>query len=311
LQAAQTDKARLWYEASCAGGIPIIRTLDYAMQANNIVEIMGIINGTTNFILTKMSEEGLDYAAALKLAQQLGYAEANPAADVEGYDAMYKLSILSSLAFRTHIPYTGISREGIDKVSARDIAEGKAMGYTVKLLGIARRGADGKVEARVNPAFVPLEHPLAGVRGAFNAVYLKGDFVGNIMLYGSGAGAHPTGSAIVSDVVMAAQSMYNVQYTMYNKGQVSKSVVFEDNYISKYYFSITAEDKAGVLAKVTAVLGKYGVSLVSLVQRGADGGQAFISFLTHETYEQSMKKAMAEIGKLGEVAKVESLIRVI
>ncbi|MCL2370871.1 MAG: homoserine dehydrogenase [Firmicutes bacterium] len=306
LKSAETDSARIFFEASCAGGIPIIRTLEQGMQANNITQIMGIINGTTNFILDKMSEEGLSYSDALKIAQDLGYAEANPAADVEGYDAMYKLSILSSLAFGKHIPYTGICREGIDKISARDIAEGKAMGYTLKLLGIAQN-SDGKIEARVNPAFVPDKHPLAGVRGAFNAVYLKGDYVGDIMLYGSGAGAHPTGSAIVSDVIVAIGMRGKKAKKKVSKGEPK----FNYNYSSKYYFSITAEDKAGSLAKVTALLGKCGVSLASLVQKEVTNGQAYISFLTHCTYEQSMQKAIGEITKLDCVSSVESLIRVI
>jgi len=309
LKSAETNRARLFFEASCAGGIPIIRTLEQGMQANNIVEIMGIINGTTNFILDNMSEEGLNYAEALKIAQELGYAEANPSADVEGYDAMYKLSILSSLAFGKEVSYTGISREGINKISIRDINEGKEMGYTLKLLGIARNEGN-KVEARVHPAFVPNKHPLAGVRGAFNAVYLKGDFVGDIMLYGSGAGAYPTGSAVVSDIVMAAGALKSKSA---NKRKVKSGgqVKFNNNYQSKYYFSILAEDKAGALAKITAIFGKCGVNLASLVQREIHGGQAFISFMTHKTLEQSMQKAMAEISKLECVESVETLIRVI
>jgi len=308
LKSAEANGARLFFEASCAGGIPIIRTLEQGMQANNIIEIMGIINGTTNFILDKMSEEGLGYTEALKIAQELGYAEANPSADVEGYDAMYKLSILSSLAFGKEVPYAGISREGIDKISTRDIAEGKEMGYTLKLLGIAMNEGS-KVEARVHPVFVPNKHPLAGVRGAFNAVYLKGDFVGDIMLYGSGAGAHPTGSAIVSDIIMAAETLKNKKYK--KKIKSGGQVKFNNNYQSKYYFSIFAEDKAGILAKITAIFGRCGVNLASLVQKETHGGQAFVSFMTHKTFEQSMQKALAEISKLECVLSVETLIRVI
>ena len=193
---AKAHGAGLYFEASCVGGVPIIRTLNESMQANHICELYGIINGTTNYILTKMTEEGLSYETALREAQQLGYAEFNPSADVDGFDAVYKLAILSSLAFHTSIPYTHIYREGITRITADDIKSANELGYVVKLLAIGRREGN-RIEARVHPTFVPKDHPLASVRGAFNAVLLTGDFVDDIMLYGRGAGARPTGSAIV------------------------------------------------------------------------------------------------------------------
>lgn len=187
----------LYFEASCVGGVPIIRTLLDGVQANRITEMMGIINGTTNFILTKMAEENEDYAAALKEAQRLGYAEADPTNDVEGYDAMYKLSILSSLAFHTKVPYGKVCREGISSVDKVDIAFGKQLGYTLKLLAIGKN-TDKGIEVRVHPTFIKNSHPLAGVSDSFNAVYLKGDAMDDVMLYGRGAGALPTGSSVVS-----------------------------------------------------------------------------------------------------------------
>ena len=191
---AQETKAGMYFEATCGGGIPVIRTLTQAMQANTLLQIKGIINGTTNYILTRMSNEGASYADVLADAQALGFAEADPTADVEGYDASYKLSILSSLAFNRFLPVELIYREGISNVQAEDIAIGKQLGYTIKLLAIAKL-IDGKIEARVHPVFLKNSHPLASVSGSFNGVFLVGDNVGDIMLYGRGAGSLPTGSA--------------------------------------------------------------------------------------------------------------------
>ena len=200
---ARRNCCGLYFEASCVGGVPIIRTLLDGVQANCISEMMGIINGTTNYILTKMAEENEDYAAALKEAQKLGYAEADPTNDVEGFDAMYKLSILSSLAFHTKVPYTKVFREGISSVDKTDIAFGKQLGYTLKLLAIGKNTSKG-IEVRVHPTFIKNSHPLASVHDSFNAVFLKGDAMDDIMLYGRGAGALPTGSSVVSDVIYAA-----------------------------------------------------------------------------------------------------------
>ena len=201
--AAERGGGGLYFEASCAGGIPIIRTLTDGMQANRVTSLKGIVNGTTNYILSRMSDEGVDYAACLKDAQALGYAEADPTADVEGFDAMYKNSILSSLAYKKRVPVDRIYREGISGIAVEDINYGKELGYTLKLLAVSKN-RDGKIEARVHPAFLPSGHPLSSVSGSFNAVYVHGDSVDDIMLYGRGAGALPTGSAIVSDIVFAA-----------------------------------------------------------------------------------------------------------
>ena len=214
-RAAKRQNAGLYFEASCVGGVPIIRTLLDGVQANVITSMMGIINGTTNYILSKMTDEGSSYEDCLKEAQRLGYAEANPTADVEGFDAAYKLSILSSLAFHTKVPFSKVFREGITGVSKEDIADGKTMGYVLKLLAIGKQSHDG-IEVRVHPTFVRKDHPLAAVNDSFNAVYLTGDSVGDVMLYGRGAGALPTGSAIVSDIIYAATHSENKYSTFKN-----------------------------------------------------------------------------------------------
>jgi homoserine dehydrogenase len=309
-RAARESGAGLYFEASCVGGVPVIRTLTQSMQGDNIVELMGIINGTTNYILTKMTREGMSYADALAGAQKAGFAEADPTADVEGYDAMYKLSILASLAFHTSVPYTGIYREGITRVTPDDIRRGKELGYTLKLLGIGRRNGD-EIEVRVHPAFVPDGHPLAGVSNEFNAVFLKGDFADDIMLYGRGAGAYPTGSAIVSDIVTCAQSVAHRYADFENNGSVNPPSVIRTDFHSKYYIALSVSDKPGVLAKITEILGRLGISVSAFIQHEAAGGNAPIIFMTHKTSENAVRSALGQIGKLAEVTGVDTLIRVI
>lgn len=301
----------IYFEASSVGGVPVIRVLQESMQANKINTIMGIINGTTNYILTKMAEEGLDYASVLKDAQDLGFAEANPSADVDGYDAMYKLSILSSLGFNTSIPITEIYREGITGISAQDMESAKELGYCIKLLAIGKRVGD-KIEARVHPTFVPLAHPLASVRNEFNAVFLNGDQVDDIMLYGRGAGSYPTGSAIVSDVVYCANRIEPVYGAFKNEGKVEKGITMVTDFMSRYYLSFSVEDKAGVLAKITEVLGKHNVSVTKVIQKDCDReGVVSIMFLTHTTSEHAIQKAVKDINQSKDVKSTDSLIRVI
>lgn len=314
-ETAKKHNAGLYFEASCVGGVPIIRTLTESMQGDNIQEIMGIINGTTNYILTKMTEEGSSYEDALKQAQNLGFAEFDPTADVGGYDAMYKLSILSSLAFHTCIPYTEVYREGITKLTKRDILTAKDLGYTLKLLAIGRKDGNN-VEVRVHPTFVNNEHPLASVRNEFNAVFLKGDSVDNIMLYGRGAGAAPTGSAIVSDIVFCAKKEGKHLYTDFeNNAKVAKDINIMSDFTSKYYVSLTVKDKAGVLAKITDILGKNNVSISTMLQNGLkknkDVDGACLVFMTHDTSEKAFQAAIRGLRELDEVFAVDSLIRVI
>lgn len=305
--AAKKGKAGLYFEASCVGGVPIIRTLTQSMQGNNILSLKGIVNGTTNFILSKMTDEGKDYADVLKEAQELGYAEANPSADVDGFDSMYKLSILSSLAFHKKVPISEIYREGISSVSKVDIDFGKKFGYTLKLLAIAKQ-TDGKIEARVHPAFIPSDHPLASVKGSFNAVFIQGDNVGDIMLYGRGAGDLPTGSAIVSDIVFAAKQTRH-QYTSFRNSDNVKASDFTKNYICRYYIRMSVKDETGVLAKIAAAFAKYGVSIDMMQQIGCDD-EATIIFLTHETPENALHGAINAIEKLACLNETSAIIRV-
>ena len=301
----------LYYEASCVGGVPIIRTLLDGVQANRIQKMMGIVNGTTNYILTKMTYEGADYAETLKEAQRLGYAEFDPTNDVEGFDSMYKLSILSSMAFHTKVPYTNIFREGISKISTKDIACGKELGYTLKLLAIGKN-TDKGIEARVHPTFIPSAHPLASVNDSFNAVYLTGDAVDDVMLYGRGAGALPTASAVVSDVIYAATHT-DVKYSTFkNKATADKGVKFVSDFTSAYYLRMEVDDKAGMLAKICNVFAKFGISIVEVVQKGKDcdnENTVPLIVITHKTTEKAMKNAVAKLNEL-QLASVDAVIRV-
>lgn len=308
---AKRNKAGLYFEATCVGGVPIIRALDLSMQGNIIKELTGIINGTTNYILTKMGENGTSYQAALKEAQSLGYAEADPASDVEGFDAVYKLSILSSIAFNTCIPIDAVYREGITEITADDIKYAKDLGYKIKLLGISKlSGKD--VEAHVHPALVPDEHPLASVRNSYNSVYLIGDNVGELMFYGKGAGARPTGSAVVSDITLCACQKGNHRYAFFkNDGKLSKGIRMITNFKSKYYIRLSAADKAGTLAKITGVFGKNSVSIEQVVQKNGAGGFSPLIFMTHISDEKSVGSAVAALKNLDVVASVENVIRVI
>jgi len=305
-KAAQKTGAGLYYEATTGGGMPIIRTMTQAMQANGIQEIKTIINGTTNYILTRMTEEGADYDAVLKDAQALGYAEANPVADVEGYDSSYKLSILSSLAFNKRVPVELIYREGITKITAQDIKIAKDMGFVIKLLAIAKQKGQ-KIEARVHPVFLPKSHPLASVNGAFNAVFVVGDAVGDIMIYGRGAGALPTGSAIVSDIVFCARQVEHARYSEMFDVMPASDIVTD--FESEYYVRLNARDVSGVIADVAAVFKKYKVS-ISQMRQDANKEVIPIVFITHKTSENAMKKAIEEIKKLPNIISVENMIRV-
>lgn len=309
-KAAKRTNVGLYFEASCVGGVPIIRTLIDGMQANVVNNLTGIINGTTNYILTRMAREGLDYREALKDAQALGYAEKDPTADVEGYDATYKLSILASLAFHTKVPLDKIYREGITDISRQDIAYGEELGYVLKLLAIGKNDGEGNVEVRVHPAFIRKDHPLASVSDSFNAVFLKGDCVGDIMLYGRGAGALPTGSAIVSDVIYAATHSDPKYAAFKNTQQAEKGVRFVSDFKSRYYIRFTAKDRPGVLAKVAGIFAKYNISIIDLIQKGEDMENIPIILITHETGELSVRHALEKIAALEDVVEVNSVIRV-
>ncbi len=305
---AKRHNAGLYFEASCVGGVPILRTLLDGVQSNRITSMMGIINGTTNYILTKMTEEGASYGEALREAQRLGYAEADPDADVEGFDAAYKLSVLSSLAFHTKVPYTKVLREGITDVAAEDIERGKALGYRLKMLAIAKQSETG-VEVRVHPAFIKKEHPLASVSGSNNAVFLTGDSVGDLMLYGKGAGDLPTGSAIVSDILYAASRSEPRYSTFKNNANPDKDIKFVTDFASAYYMRLSVTDKTGVLSKIAAIFGKNNISILELLQTPENDG-ATVVIVTHETHEAAVKNAVTKLNA-SEIAKVEAVLRVV
>ena len=273
--------------------------------------MIGIINGTTNYILTKMSDCGASYEKILEEAQSLGYAEADPTADVEGFDAAYKLSILSSLAFHTKIPFSKVYREGIMAIDPCDIEYGKKLGYVMKLLAVGKN-SDSGIEVRVHPAFVNSSHPLAAVNDSFNAVYVTGDSVGDIMLYGRGAGALPTGSAIVGDIIYCA-THDNFNYSTFNNtADADPATKFLTNYESAYYLRLDVDDKAGVLSKVTSVLSKHGISVARVIQEKQNKGSSVsLILITHCTHEKNTDEAVQEINKNGGFAKVVSVIRVV
>lgn len=309
-KAAKKNKVGLFYEATCVGGVPVIRALLDNLQGNKITSIMGIINGTTNYILSKMSDKGASYEEVLKEAQSLGYAEADPTNDVEGYDSAYKLSILSSLSFHTKVPYTEIYREGIAKIDAADIKYAKQFGYALKLLAVGKDSENG-IEVRVHPALIKSTHPLAGVNDSYNAVYIVGDSVENVMLYGRGAGALPTGSAIVGDIIYCATHPNHSYSTFKNTENADPSTKFVKNFESEYYIRLSAKDKAGVLSKITSLLGKHSISVSQVVQdKGETEGQAPLIMITHETKEHNIEKAVADINATG-IAEVNSVLRVV
>ena len=307
---AKKNNCGLFYEATCVGGVPVIRAMLDNLQGNDITSVMGIINGTTNYILTKMAHDGASYGEALKEAQKLGYAEADPTSDVGGFDTVYKLSILSSIAFHTKVPYTEIYREGITEIDSEDIRCGKQLDYSLKLLAIGKK-SEGGIEVRVHPTFVKSDHPLAGVNDSYNAVYITGDSVENVMLYGRGAGALPTGSAIVGDIIYCATHPTFSYSTFENGEKADPATKFVKNFESEYYIRLSADDKAGVLAKVTSILGRHSISVSQVLQdSGRSDGKAPLIIITHTTKENNVKKAVAEIDATG-IAKTASVLRVI
>lgn len=304
-KAASSNGAGLYFEASVCGGIPVIKAIQESLQANRIERIMGIINGTTNYILTKMTESNENFSGALRKAQELGYAEPDPTADVEGFDAAFKLSILSTLCFHKRVHLEKILREGITSITLEDISYGRELGYALKLLAIAKDNA-GKVEVRVHPTFIPLNHPLSSVRSSFNAVYIKGDSVGDMMFYGRGAGDLPTGSAIVSDILTACKK----EHRYMNFGEKTPDAVYNDDWQTKYYIRLTVKDQPGVLGEIAGYFGKHRVSIASVIQKGYGDTIAPLIFVTHEASEKSIQKAISEIRENDYVISVDNLIRV-
>ncbi|WP_252236101.1 homoserine dehydrogenase [Clostridium sp. ZS1] len=310
---ADSNGVMFKYEASVAGGIPIINGIDESLTANKIKELYGIINGTTNYILTKMECDGFGFDEALKEAQEKGYAEADPTSDIDGYDAQYKLAILSSLAFGTKIDVDNVYREGITNINPIDMEYAKEFKMVIKLLAIVKE-VNGKLELRVHPTMIPKKHPLANVYESFNAVFVKGNAVGDLMFYGRGAGDLPTGSAVVSDVISMLRS--NVDLENYNS--VVKNNLWDreisdiKDVESKFYIRATVLDESGVLGEITAILGKHDVSLRSVIQKGEENGkgQVTIVLVTHKTSQAQIYSSCNEISNLSSVNKIDNIIRI-
>lgn len=310
LAEAQDNGLDLYFEGSVGGGIPIIGPLRVYLAANRITEVMGIVNGTTNYILTKMDKEGKDFAKALAEAQKAGYAESDPTNDIEGYDAQYKIAILASLAFGSVVDVRQIYTEGITKVAQRDIEYAKELGYVIKLLAIARANHQS-IQARVHPTLISARHPLASVSDVYNAIYVRGDFVQDVMFYGRGAGSLPTASAVVGDIMEIARNI--------NAGsnarlpfpfQDEKPVQGIEAIQARYYVRMLVADRPGVLAALAKVFGDNQVSIASVVQKDSHGDKAEIVLITHVVAERNFRKAMEEMGRLQEVSEICNWIRV-
>ena len=317
-QAACDANAELAFEASVGGGIPIIGPLKNSLVANDVESVMGIVNGTTNYMLTRMAEDGMSYDAALKEAQELGYAEANPSADVDGFDAAAKISILASIAFKSRVSMDDVYTRGITRISPIDLESAADMGYTVKLLAIAHRTPAG-LDVRVHPTMIPIDHQLAKVNGVLNAIYVVGDFVGDTMFFGAGAGSHPTASAVMGDVLEVARRLDRgikpdsaIDPIMGCKVGEPLPIQPVDDLKMKYYIRFPVADRSGVLAAMAGVFAKHNVSVHSVLQRGQKkNGTVNIVYVTHVAKEKSINAVLDEIASLDDVLHGEpSLIRV-
>lgn len=310
LETAKEHGCDFLYEAAVAGGIPIIRPLKQCLAGNHISEVMGIVNGTTNFILTKMSKEGMEFADALKLAQDLGYAESDPTADVEGLDAARKVAILASVAFNSRVTFDDVYTEGITKITSTDIQFAREMGCDIKLLGVARNTPDG-VEVRVHPMLIDSNHPLASVNDSYNAVFVQGDAVQDAMFYGRGAGELPTASAVVGDVFDVVRNILHgccgrIGCTCYKELPIKEM----DDIKSKYFIRMLVEDRYGVLANIASVFGNNCVSLAQVIQRRKKGDFAEIVVITDSVKERNLKDSLAVFKGMSIVSEISAIIRV-
>jgi homoserine dehydrogenase len=321
------DEARrrgvaLAFEAAVAGGIPLIRAVKDGLAANRVLSLAGIVNGTCNYILSKMTDEGLDFSLVLKEAQAHGYAEADPTLDVEGMDSAHKLQVLTSLAFRTFIDLKHIHTEGITRVTAQDIDYARELGYRIKLLAIAKTDAraaagagDGGVEVRVHPTMIPAASPLAAVSGVFNAIFMTGDAVGDLMFYGRGAGQMPTASAVWSDVLEIARRVAHdvpaLALELPSVGPQPLALVPMEAIRCCYYLRVMAHDRPGVLSRVAGILGDNDISIANVIQKGRGTREAVpVVMLTHEARERDMRAALAAIDALPDVTTATTMIRV-
>lgn len=308
MEAAARTNAHVRFEAAVGGGIPLIRPLEESLGGDNVIKMMGIVNGTTNYILTRMSTEGSDYSEALAEAQALGYAEADPEADVEGTDAASKLAILCSIAFHAGVTADQVYREGISRVRAEDLENARELGYAVKLLAIAERD-EGGISARVHPTMIPAGHPLASISGNFNAVFVIGESVGELMFYGQGAGSLPTATAILGDVVNIARSLGRSPVSRRSYWSRPGEVRSIEDVATRFYMVLKVADRPGVLAKIAGIFGDNNVSLESVVQKGI-GDRAEIVLITHKVLERDFRTARAGLESLDVVEEIPSVIRV-
>jgi len=299
----------LLFEASVAGGIPLMRPLRESLAGDRIRRVMGIVNGTTNFILTRMAEAGSSFADALAEAQELGYAEADPTADVEGHDAAAKAAIIATIAFGARVSPDDVYTEGITGVTADDIASAETLGYVVKLLAVAEE-RQGSIAVRVHPAMVPKHHPLASVRESFNAVFIEGDAVGELMLYGRGAGGGPTASAVLGDLVDAAKNLVSGAKGATIGELVDRPITPIDETESPFYLFMEAADQPGVLSAIAGEFGKRGVSIKSMEQRGIRT-DARLVFITHKAREADVRATLAALRDVDQVHRVGSVLRVV
>ena len=306
--AAEAGKADLYFEASVAGGIPLLRPMRESLAGDRIHRVLGIVNGTTNFILNRMDETGASFAEALDEATALGYAEADPSADVDGYDAAAKAAILSSLAFHTRVTASDVHREGIADVTAADISSAKAMGYTVKLLAICEREGDA-VSVRVHPAMIPSSHPLAAVREAFNAVFVEAAAVGQLMFYGRGAGGSPTASAVLGDIVAVARHRLSGSTGAGESAYAQLRVRPMGETVTRYHVALDVADKSGVLARIATAFAEHDVSIRSVRQEG-HGDDATLVIVTHRATDAALSATIDELRELDVVRAVASVMRV-
>ena len=307
-EAADGMAVDLYYEAAVAGGIPLMRPLKESLAGESVRRVIGIVNGTTNYILTRMSEAGLSFTEALAEAERLGYAEEDPTADIEGFDAAAKAAIIASVAFRSRVVAGDVYREGISHVTHRDIEFAQRLNYTVKLVAIAE-DQDGEIAVRVHPAMLPNDHPLASVRDSFNAVFVEGASVGDLMFYGRGAGGDPTGSAVVGDIVAAARHLVHGGRGLGCTCYFDKRVRSIDEMEAQYYLLLSVQDLPGVLAQVAGAFGAHDISIRSVWQEGY-GDQAQLVIVTHRGRESNLQATVDELGTLDAVTKVVSVLRV-
>ena len=309
LDAAQENQVDFLFEAAVAGGIPIIRPLKQCLAANEIDEVIGIVNGTTNYILTKMFEDGMDFSEALAKATELGYAEADPTADVEGLDAGRKVAILASIAFHSRVVFDDVYTEGITKISAKDVAYAKEFGSVIKLLGVAHNREDG-IEVAVYPMMLPKNHPLASVRDSFNAVFVHGDALDDAMFYGRGAGELPTASAVMGDVIDIIRDIQfscigRISCTCYKNTPVKSS----DDVKNKFFVRMQVTNKPGVLARIASMFGEHKVSISKVIQKVITDGVAELVIVTEAVKEYHMQDALMHLREMDTTQEISSVIR--